>query len=107
VAVPRSAVPFTLKAAEFSVFALQHSSIAIRLGQHIYYISVLHSGIFFFRKHLEVLVRLFHVASTSQWDGKELVSLGSNSAFKQTLDESMESLHGPEERSVCNSSINS
>jgi len=25
VAVPRSAVPFTIKAAEFSVFAMQHS----------------------------------------------------------------------------------
>jgi hypothetical protein len=107
-AVPRSPVPFTLKTAEFSVSALQNSSIAIRLGQHIYtyYTSVLYCG-FFFRKHLEVPVRLFHAASISHWEWMELTSIRSNTASKQTLDGSTKSLHSPEVCSGCNSSINS
>ena len=47
VAVPRSAVPFTLTAAGFNVSAKQHSSIATRLVQHLYDTGFLRSVFFF------------------------------------------------------------
>ena len=106
VAVPRSALPFTLKATESSVSALQ-------LSQHCYnvyvctYIPLLFFTVYCLLQNLKVLVRIFHVNCMSQQDRRELFPLWSNTAFRLTKDESVNSLHCSEVCSSCNYSFNS
>jgi len=75
VAVSRSAAPFTLKATEFSVSALQ-------LSQHCYnlyfctYIPLLFFTVYCLLQNLTVLVRIFHVNCMNQQDRRELFPCG-------------------------------
>ena len=74
VAVPRSAVPFTLKSAEFSVSALQPS-------QQCYYnfwvsmcIPLVFFTVYLFAAKPEGSRKFFHLNCTSQTDRRELIS---------------------------------
>jgi hypothetical protein len=68
VAVARSAVPFTLKAAEFSLSALQHSEHCCNFQVNIFIA-------YFFQQNLEDLIHFFHVNCLSEWDSRELISI--------------------------------
>ena len=105
VALPRSAVPFTLRTAECSVSALQHS-------QHCnnFYSSQYIPPVFlitFLQGNLKVLLRFFQVNFVNQWDRRKPISIVECSTFKLTLIELTNSLHCPEVCSSFNSSIHS
>jgi len=100
------AVPFTLKAAEFSLSALQPS-------QHCHnfevttYIQPVFSIAYFLQQNLKVLVRLFNVNCMSQQDRGGPTATVDLHCLQTDLDESMKSLHCSGVCSICNSSIQS
>jgi len=101
-AVPCSAAPFTLKAAEFYVSVLRHNIAITFRSAHFYWCSLWH--IFCSKSWKFSYISVTWTAWASGIEGNSFPSW-SNIAFKLTLDDSVKCLHCPEVCSSCNSSI--